>query len=363
MRCTGKTIMTALQLPLGAVMLDVSGPALTDEDRARLRHPQVGGVILFARNCMSPQQVARLTSEIHALRQPPLLIAIDQEGGRVQRLRDGFTILPTMRELGRIWDRDTKLAICMARQVGYVLASELRAHGIDLSFTPVLDVDHGNSSVIGDRAFHKLPRAIGSLALSLVRGLAQGGMSSVGKHFPGHGHVKADSHHEIPVDERSFDELDAADLQPFRHLIENGLGAIMPAHVIYPAIDSHPAGFSRIWLKSILRARMGFDGMIFSDDLSMEGASVAGGITERASAALSAGCDMVLVCNNPKAADQLLAELRFEMPAVALARLARVHGKGGPESPAKLQHDRAYLDAVADVRGIGFNDGELPLSR
>jgi beta-N-acetylhexosaminidase len=312
---------------------------------------------------MSPQQVACLTSEIHALRQPPLLIAIDQEGGRVQRLRDGFTILPAMRELGAIWDRDAKHANHMAHQVGYVLASELRAHGIDLSFTPVLDVDHGNSSVIGDRAFHKLPRAISSLAMSLMRGLAQGGMSSVGKHFPGHGHVTADSHHEIPVDERSFDMIEASDLQPFRHLIENGLGAIMPAHVIYPAVDSRPAGFSNIWLKDILRGRLGFDGMIFSDDLSMEGASVAGGITERAVAALSAGCDMVLVCNNPKLADQLLAELSFEMPAVAMVRLARVHGKGGPESPTKLQHDKIYLDAVTDVRGIGVRSGDLPLYR
>ena len=227
----------------------------------------------------------------------------------------------------------------------------------------MLDVDHGNSSVIGDRAFHSHARAISELALGLIRGLKQGGMSAVGKHYPGHGHVKADSHHEIPVDDRPYAAIEASDLLPFRRLIENGLGGVMPAHVVYPGVDSRPAGFSEIWLKQILRRQLGFDGMVFSDDLSMAGASSAGGVVERAHAAFDAGCDMVLVCNNPRSAGELLANLDYSMPATALARLARVHGRGGPESPAQLQRDRRYLDAVAAVRTIGAKNGELPLYR
>ena len=251
----------------------------------------------------------------------------------------------------------------LAEAVGYVLAAELRAHGVDLSFTPVLDVDHGNSSVIGDRAFHTDPAAIGDLGTGLMRGLRHGGMSAVGKHFPGHGHVTADSHHEMPVDDRPLAALEQSDLKPFRRLIENGLGGIMPAHVVYPAVDDKPAGFSSIWLKQILRRQLGFNGMIFSDDLSMEGARTAGGVVERAYAAMRAGCDMVLVCNNPASADELLADLDYTMPAMSLARLARVHGRGGPESLAQLQRDRYYLDAVATVREIGINRGDLPLYR
>jgi beta-N-acetylhexosaminidase len=353
----------ARHIPLGPVMLDVAGTGLTAGDCERLAHPLVGGVILFSRNYESPRQLARLTHDIHALRQPPLLIAVDHEGGRVQRFRDGFTALPAMREFGLLWDSDPKHARGLAQEAGYVLAAELRAYGVDLSLTPVLDVDHGNSSVIGDRAFHSNPRAIGELALGLIHGLKQGGMSSVGKHYPGHGHVKADSHHEIPLDDRPFTAIEASDLQPFRRLIENGLGGIMPAHVVYPQIDSKPAGFSDIWLKQILRRRLGFDGMIFSDDLSMAGASSAGSVTGRAMAALAAGCDMVLVCNNPHLVDQLLAEFDYQMPATALARLARIHGRGGPESPAQLQRDPRYLDAVAAVRAIGIKNGELPLYR
>ena len=352
-----------LQLSHGPVMLDVAATELTAEDRQRLAHPLVGGVILFARNYASPEQLIALTREIHAVRQPQLLIAVDHEGGRVQRFRDGFTVLPAMRELGVAWDLDAKQARMLAETVGYVLAAELRAHGVDLSFTPVLDVDHGNSSVIGDRAFHNNPLAIGDLALGLMRGLRHGGMSAVGKHFPGHGHVKADSHHEMPVDERPLEELEASDLKPFRRLIESGLGGIMPAHVVYPAVDEHPAGFSAIWLKQILRRQMGFNGMIFSDDLSMAGASTAGDVVERAYAAVRAGCDMVLVCNDSKSADQLLDKFDYTMPAMALARLARIHGRGGPESVAQLQHDRYYLDAVTTVRAIGVNSGDLPLYR
>ena len=353
----------ARQIPLGPVMLDVAATELTADDRRRLAHPLVGGVILFSRNYATPGQLAQLTHDIHAVRQPPLLIAVDHEGGRVQRFRDGFTALPAMRELGAVWDGDSQHARELAQAVGYVLAAELRAYGVDLSLTPVLDVDHGANGVIGDRAFHGNPRAISELALGLIHGLQRGGMSAVGKHYPGHGHVKADSHHEIPVDDRPLAAIEAADLLPFRRLIENGLGGIMPAHVIYPHVDSKPAGFSEIWLKQILRGQLGFGGMIFSDDLSMAGASGAGGVVERARAAFDAGCDMVLVCNDLQSADELLAELDYQMPATALARLARIHGRGGPESPVQLQREPRYLEAVAAVRTIGVQDGELPLYR
>ena len=354
---------TSRKIPLGPVMLDVAGTELTADDAERLAHPLVGGVILFARNFATVAQLAQLTQDIHAVRQPPLLIAVDQEGGRVQRFRDGFTALPAMRELGVVWDNDAPRARELAQAVGYVLAAELRAYGVDLSLTPVLDVDHGASSVIGDRAFHSNPRAISELALGLIGGLKRGDMSSVGKHYPGHGYVKADSHVDTPVDERTLAAIEACDLQPFRRLIENGLGGIMPAHVVYPDVDAKPAGFSAIWLKQILRERMGFSGMIFSDDMSMAGASGAGGIVERARAAFDAGCDMVLVCNDSQAADQLLTGLNYQMPATALARLARIHGRGGPESLVQLERDPRYHQAVAAVRTIGVQDGELPLYR
>lgn len=343
-------------------MLDVAGTELDADDRQRLQHPLVGGVILFARNYASPEQLDRLTAEIHALRNPPLIIAVDHEGGRVQRFRDGFTIIPAMRQLGHAWDANPQHGRHLAHEVGFVLAAELRAHGVDLSFAPVLDVDYGNSSVIGDRALHTDPQAIADLARALVQGFRQGGMSAVGKHFPGHGHVRADSHHEIPVDDRPYTEIEASDLVPFRRLIESGLGAIMPAHVIYPQVDRQPAGFSQRWLKTILRGELGFDGVIFSDDLSMEGASVAGGVVDRARAAFTAGCDMVLVCNNPPAADELLAHLDYAMPATSLARLARMHGRQHAENMIRLREDALYVKALHAIAGIGFGSGDLPLS-
>ncbi len=352
-----------LAIALGPVMVDVAGLALDADEKRRLQHPLVGGVILFSRNYESPEQLTQLTHDIHALRQPPLAIAVDHEGGRVQRFRSGFTALPAMRQLGAIWDTDAKAARRAAQHVGYVLAAELRAHGVDLSMAPVLDVDHGNSSVIGDRAFHSEPRAVSELASGLVRGLSQAGMSSVGKHFPGHGHVKADSHHEIPVDTRPLSDIESSDLVPFRHLIDNGLGGIMPAHIVYAAVDDRPAGFSRVWLRTILRERLGFDGMIFSDDLSMEGASGMGDAVGRAQAALEAGCDMVLVCNSPDCADHVLDGLDRAMSPVALTRLARIHGRGGALTMAQLKRERRYLDGVAAVRAIGVNSGELPLYR
>ncbi len=347
---------------LGPVMLDVVGTTLTAEDEARLRHPLVGGVILFKRNYESPGQLVELTAAIHALRTPPLLIAVDHEGGRVQRFREGFTKIPAMRELGKIWDKHPQRARHLAQQVGYVLAAELRACGVDFSFTPVLDVDYGQSSVIGDRAFHSDPQAIAELAHSLLLGLKQGGMHTVGKHFPGHGYVKADSHLDIPVDEREFVDIEMCDLIPFRRMVDYGLSAVMPAHVIYPRVDSRPAGFSPVWLKNILRGQLGFEGVIFSDDLSMEGATVAGGIVQRAEAALNAGCDMVLVCNKPESADELLRGLHWDMPVTSKARLAQMRGKSHPDSLARLHEQAQFLKVLDEVAAIGMSNAELPLA-
>ena len=343
-------------------MLDVAGTELAADDRRRLLHPLVGGVILFTRNYSDPGQLVRLTDDVHALRNPPLLIAVDHEGGRVQRFREGFTAIPPMRELGRVWETNPQQARQFASEAAFVLAAELRAHGVDLTFAPVLDVDHGNSSVIGDRALHSEPRAVAELACSLLRGFKQAGMTGVGKHFPGHGHVRGDSHHEVPIDKREFEEIDAADLMPFRRIIEAGLGGIMPAHVIYPGVDSRPAGFSPIWLKQVLRGTLGFGGVVFSDDLAMEGASVAGGIVDRANAALAAGCDMALLCNDPNGADELLRGLDYSMPAVTLVRLARLHGRPRAGGMVKLREDARYDRALHAIAGIGMRDGELPLS-
>lgn len=348
-------------MPLGPVMLDIAGTELSAEDRVRLSHPLVGGVILFSRNYQSNAQLMALTTAIHALRTPSLLIGVDHEGGRVQRFREGFTRLPPMREFGAIWDEHPQRAKALAREAGFVLAAELRAHGVDFSFAPVLDIDWGESGVIGNRAFHRDPQAIAELAHSLALGMKDAGMGTVGKHFPGHGFVRADSHLEVPVDERDFADIEFNDLLPFKQMIDFGMTAVMPAHVIYPKVDALPAGFSSVWLKDILRRQMGFDGVIFSDDLSMEGASVVGGIVQRAQAALQAGCDMVLVCNDAAAADELLAGLTWKMPAVSLARLLRMHGKPHPASAVQLHEDPHYVRAVHTVAAIGVKNAELAL--
>jgi beta-N-acetylhexosaminidase len=314
-------------LPRGPVVLGVEGLALTDADRARLAHPLVGGVILFARNYADPAQLAALTAEIRALRAPRLLICVDHEGGRVQRFRSGFTPIPPMRTLGELWDRDVAAAAAEAQRIGETIARELRAHGVDFSFTPVLDLDFGASTVIGDRAFHGNPNAAAHLAVALRRGLHAGGCAAVGKHFPGHGFVAADSHLETPVDARPLKDLLADDLIPFAVLAKDGLEAVMPAHVIYPEVDELPAGYSTIWLGEILRGRLGFDGLVFSDDLGMAGALTAGDIVARADAALAAGCDMVLTCNEFADADDLLARWRPAPQPDLARRAARMEGR------------------------------------
>jgi beta-N-acetylhexosaminidase len=342
-------------------MIGVAGTSLGAEDRRRLGHPLVGGVILFTRNYESAEQLAGLTAEIHALRSPPLLIAVDHEGGRVQRFRDGFTRLPPMRALGSVWDQRPARARAVAEQTGFVLAAELRACGVDFSFTPVLDLEYGTSSVIGDRAFHKSPTVVAALGHSLMTGLRHGGCAAVGKHFPGHGFVAADSHTDLPVDDRALEDLEFRDLLPFRQMIDFGLPALMPAHVVYPRVDAQPAGFSRVWLQRVLRDTLGFQGAVFSDDLCMAGACGIADVVARTRAALEAGCDMALVCNDPEAVDRVLAELEWEAPVVSLARLARMHGRQPVQSWVHLRESAEYVGAVRAVADLAAEAAAVPL--
>jgi beta-N-acetylhexosaminidase len=338
-------------MSLGPVMLDIEGLELTPADRERLKHPQTGGVILFARNYDSPEQLERLVADIHAVREPRLLVAVDHEGGRVQRFRQGFTELPPARLFGEIYDEHPKRALRLAETAGWLMASELRAVDVDFSFAPVLDLDRGISQVIGDRAFHTDPEAVTELAHAYMHGMQRAGMSATGKHFPGHGGCAADSHLALPVDERRFADIELEDLVPFERLIHYGLAGIMPAHVVYPKIDARPAGYSRFWLKEILRRRLGFQGVIFSDDLSMEGARGAGGPVERGNAALAAGCDMVLVCNDRAAADQLLEGLGPHDDPASHLRLVRMHGRHAI-ARAELATAGEWREAVRLLRNI-----------
>jgi beta-N-acetylhexosaminidase len=309
----------------GPLMIDIDGFDLTEADCQRLRHPSVGGVILFARHFESREQLTKLTRRIHKLRQPRLLIAVDHEGGRVQRFRsDGFTVLPAMAKIGRLWMRDPMRAMSLATSTGLILAAELRACGVDLSFAPVLDLDYGVSKVIGDRSFHRDPRVVAMLARALVQGMSMVGMAACGKHFPGHGAVAADSHHAMPVDPRTLTRILKEDAAPYEWLGDIVLPAVMPAHVIYPKVDDKPAGFSRRWIQDVLRQKLAYDGVIFSDDLTMEGAKVVGDIKARATAAIEAGCDMILVCNRLDLADELLAGWTYQQDPRSIERVNRL---------------------------------------
>ncbi len=315
-------------MSLGPLMVGVSGLSLTAEERELLRHPLIGGVILFSRNYDDPDQLAALVETIHGLKDLPLLVAVDHEGGRVQRFRDGFIALPPMRRLGRIYDQDPRQGKYFAQLIGWLIAAELRAAGVDLSFAPVLDLDCGTSEVIGDRAFHSDPEAVADLAHAFMGGMDSAGMMAVGKHFPGHGTAAADSHLVVVTDNRSFEDIAAADLVPFERMIHFGLAALMAAHVVYPRVDAKPAGFSRFWMQEVLRRRLGFQGAIFSDDLGMAGAAASGDIRQRAEAALDAGCDMLLSCNELAETPALLDHLHGYRNPAAQLRLARLHGRG-----------------------------------
>ena len=331
-------------MTLGPVMLDIEGLRLDAEDRELLAHPNVGGVILFSRNFESQQQLRELTAEIHALRSPQLVIAVDQEGGRVQRFRAGFTPLPAMHALGRQYDLDHDSALRLAEDCGWLMAAELRAAGVDLSFAPVLDLDYGLSEVIGDRAFHRDPEAVARLAGRFAAGMRHAGMAPVGKHFPGHGGVVADSHHALPEDRRAYADL-MDDMRPYELLIAEGLAGIMVAHVVYSRLDRVPAGFSRWWLGTELRIRLRFQGAVFSDDLSMAGAAFAGSPEKRAALALEAGCDVVLVCNDRPAAIAVVESLGDWYEPAGHLRLTRLRGRGEFSQPLEALPEWRRIEA------------------
>ncbi len=325
-------------------MIDLSAPQISDDEKNLLLKPEVGGVILFARNFASLPQIESLVSEIHAVRMPHLLVAVDHEGGRVQRFHDGFTTLPPAAIYQQSYQHDKQKGRQLAATAGWLMAAELRAIGVDFSFAPVLDLAHGVSGVIGDRAFAASPATVATLAYAFMHGMAAAGMSAVGKHFPGHGAVVEDSHIAMPVDHREFKVIFEHDIIPFQRMIDNGLPGIMPAHVIYDKVDQKPAGYSTFWLKDILRQRLHFQGAIFSDDLSMEAAGVAGGYGERAEAALSAGCDMALVCNHPEGVVEAIEAIHGYINPASQLRLMRMHGQQ-PLTMARLQSTKRWQQA------------------
>ena len=335
-------------MTLGPLMVDVAGLELTPEDRDVLRHPLVGSVILFTRNYATAEQLTRLVADIHAVRSPALIVAVDQEGGRVQRFRPEFSRLPPPRRIGHEFDLDPRNGLALARSMGWLMAAELRAHGVDLSFAPCVDLDYGVSEVIGDRAFHAKPEAVAQLALAYMQGMKDAGMSATAKHFPGHGAVVADSHQSLPVDRRGWEELDN-DVLPYRRLIANGLHGVMVAHVLFPAVAPEPASLSRRWVQNALREELRFNGAVFTDDLSMGGAAEYGDIVVRAQAALSAGCDVLPVCNDRPAVAKLLAELDHEIDPSAHLRLVRMRGRAAPEREELLAGSawRASQDLLA----------------
>ena len=338
-------------MSLGPVMTGIAGSELGRVESEVLRHPCVGGVVLFSRNYRCRRQLRVLCDAIHALRRPPLLIAVDHEGGRVQRFRDGFSALPAAAQYGMLHDRDPGLARRIARAGGWVMAVELRAAGVDFSFAPVLDLGRGTSAAIGDRAFHRDPDVVTTLARAFLAGMRDAEVGGVGKHFPGHGGVAVDSHHALPVDRRSYEDLLLSDLVPFERLAASELAGVMPAHVVFECLDDRPAGFSRRWIGDVLRGELGFEGVVFSDDLDMAAAAVGGDHVDRARTALEAGCDMVLVCNDWPAAVAVVEGLKTGPDPVRAARMARLHGRGAT-SFEKLASNASYRSAVAGLSSL-----------
>jgi beta-N-acetylhexosaminidase len=348
---------------LGPLMIDLAGTEPAAQELELLRHPLVGGVILFTRNYHDPEQLGRLVAAIHAARTPPLIVAVDQEGGRVQRFRPGFTPLPPARRIGHEYDLDARAGTALARAAGYLMAAELRAHGVDISFAPCVDLELGVSEVIGERAFHADPRVVGQLAMAWMQGMREAGMAATAKHYPGHGAVVADSHHTLPVDRRPLADL-GAELTPYRRLIGNGLPAVMAAHVLFPEVDPAPASLSGRWIRDVLRGELQFQGVVFSDDLSMGGAAAAyGDVVARARQALSAGCDMLPVCNNRASVTELLSRLDLEPQPASSLRLVRLHGRPGAPSRAELaespswQQARTLIDRVSAAPTLTLDPG------
>ncbi|MCF6217172.1 MAG: beta-N-acetylhexosaminidase [Gammaproteobacteria bacterium] len=346
-------------MSLGPLMLDLQGVELTAEEREILQNPLVGGVILFSRNYESPEQLTALISEIHTLRKPKLLVAVDHEGGRVQRFRSGFSRLPAVSQIGVNYKERPRYAKELAETAGWLMAAELRAVGVDFSFAPVLDLDYGQSEVVGDRAWHRDPQAVAELSHAYMTGMQSAGMAATGKHFPGHGWVSGDSHTAMPVDERRYEDIYPDDILPFERMINYGMAAIMPAHVIYSRCDEQPAGFSPFWLQEVLRRRLNFQGVIFSDDLSMAAAGAGGGFVERAEKALDAGCDMLLVCNDRSAVLEILQGLKDRNDAASHSRLARMHGRHRV-TRVELLRDPAWEQAVMVMDRL-HDDDELLL--
>ena len=337
-------------MSLGPLMVDIAGTELTAEDLRVLSHPLIGSVLLFTRNYRDPRQVAALTASIRALRTPHLLIAVDHEGGRVQRFREGFTRLPAMRLLGRRFDEDRRDALGLAQSVGWLMASELRAVGVDFSFAPCIDLDYGVSEIIGDRSFHREPDAVAALAVATLSGMREAGMAAIAKHFPGHGAVVADSHVALPVDRREYADLEA-DIRPYRPLIDNNLPGIMAAHVVFPAVDALPASLSERWIAGILRNELGFHGCVFADDLSMAGAAAFGDVVTRAELALAAGCDVLPICNARHSVELVLGRFAADVASAASqARLVRMRARG--ETPMDLASNIQWQETAARIAGL-----------
>jgi len=316
-------------MSLGPLMIDLIGTSIAPDETELMRHPLVGGVILFTRNYVDPEQLAQLVTAIHAVRSPRLIVAVDHEGGRVQRFRSGFSELPPARRIGHEFDLDPRAGLSLARHMGWLMAAELRSAGVDISFAPDVDLDYGISEIIGDRSFHARPEVVGQLAVAYMHGMREAGMAATAKHFPAHGAVVADSHLALPVDRRELADM-SDDLSPYYRLIANGLPAVLAAHVLFPAVDSQPASLSSRWIRDVLRGDLRFQGVVFCDDLSMGGAAAAyGDIVTRARQALSAGCDMLPVCNNRAGVVTLLDRLNVEPEPTSRLRLVRMHGKDG----------------------------------